>query len=151
MPAVLSGTSAGGVNASALAAFADHPLGGIRQLRDAWAELRLDHTVRPSSVELLSMFLDVTGTPARIRRALRALSIRGGILDPTPIAHQITKAPLHRIGEHIAAGRIHGVAVSATRVANGDAFVFFEGKPERPWSARELVTPVATTLRLEHV
>lgn len=151
MPAVLSGTSAGGVNASALAAFADDPLEGIRQLRDAWAELRLDHTVRPSSAELLSMFLDVTGTPARIRRALRALSIRGGILDPTPIEHQIMKAPLDHIQEHIDAGRIKGVAVSATRVANGDAFVFYEGQPVKPWSVRELVTPVATQLRLEHV
>src|SRR5690606_19965087 len=93
MPTVLSGTSAGGVNATALAAFADDPRVGVRQLHDAWAELRLDHTVRPSTVELLSMLLDVTGTPARLRRAFRALSIRGGILDPTPIAHQMARAP----------------------------------------------------------
>lgn len=151
MPVVVSGTSAGGINAAALAAFADEPLVGIKQLRDAWADLRLDQAVRPSTVELLAMLLDIVGTPVALRRALHALSIRGGLLDPTPIAHQIAKAPLARIPEHLRSGRLRGVAVSATRVSNGDAVVFHDGVEVMPWSSRELVTPIATQLRLEHV
>jgi len=151
MPVVVSGTSAGGINAAALAAFADDPLEGVKQVRDAWEELRLANAVRPSTVELLSMLLDVVGTPAGLRRAMHALTIRGGLLDPTPIEHQIAKAPLERIPELLRRGVLRGVAVSATRVSNGDAVVFHDGVQVEPWSVHELVVPVATHLRLEHV
>jgi NTE family protein len=151
MPSVLSGTSAGGINASAFAAFADVPATGARMLTEAWSELRLDQTLRPSSIEMLSMLLDLTGAPVTVRRAIRAFSIRGGILDPRPIAKQIAKAPLARIGEHLRTGRLRGVAVSATRVANGEAVVFHDGVDVQPWLPHELVTPVATRLTLQHV
>lgn len=151
MPSVLSGTSAGGINVAALAAFADAPLEGIKQLRDAWCALRLDQTVRPSSVELLSMFLDVSGAPARWRRALRACTIRGGVLDPRPIANEIERVPIDRIADHVRAGLLDGVAISATRVASGEAVVFYDGTNVKPWSPRELAIPVATRMTREHV
>jgi NTE family protein len=151
MPDVLAGTSAGAINATALAAFADAPLAGVTELRRAWSELRLARTVRPSSVELLSMFLDVTGAPASLRRAIRAFSIRGGLLDPAPIARQIERAPIARIAEHLRAGRLRGVANSATRVSNGEAVVFHQALSVHPWSAREHITPIATELTVDHV
>lgn len=153
MPAVVSGTSAGAINAAALAAFADVPRVGAARLRDAWTELRLERTLRPSSIELLSMFLDVTGTPVSLRRAIRALSIRGGLLDPTPIARQIEKAPIARIGEHLRARRLLGVAVSATRVVDGGAVVFHDAASPIDWprSERERVRMVAAMIGVEHV
>ncbi len=151
LPTVLAGTSAGAINVTILAAFADNPATGIALLRRAWSELRLDQTVRPSSVELLSMFLDVTGAPARVRRALHALSIRGGILDPLPIARQIQKAPISSIGEHLRAQRLRGVAISATRVANGEAVVFYEAPEIDPWPAQSHITPIGTPLTVDHV
>ncbi len=151
MPTVLSGTSAGGINAAALAAFADDPAEGVKRVREAWTELQLARAVRPSSVELLSMLLDIVGTPVTLRRALRVFEIRGGLLDPAPILHQIAKAPLERIAEHLRSGRLHGVAVSATRVADGAAMVFHQGVAVTPWLPRELVRPVATHIGVEHV
>lgn len=151
MPAVLSGTSAGGINAAAIAAFADDPVTGMTQVREAWAELRLTQTVRPSSVELLSMLLDVVGTPVALRRALRAFEVRGGVLDAAPVAQQIAKAPLDRIPEHLRRGRLRGIAVSATRVSNGEAIVFHDGVDVAPWTSHELVTPVATRIGNQHV
>jgi NTE family protein len=82
---------------------------------------------------------------------LRALAIRGGVLDPAPITAEIRKAPLERIPDHLRAGRLHGVAVSATRVANGEAVVFHGGSRVEPWSPRENVTPVAARLDERHV
>jgi len=108
LPGVLVGTSAGAINATALAAFADAPLAGVTQLRRAWSELRLAQTVRPSSVELLSMFLDVTGVPASLRRAIRACSIRGGLLDPRPI---------HRSRMSCRAAHEHRVAITSSGCA----------------------------------
>src|SRR5512143_162942 len=81
MPDVVSGTSVGALNAMAFAAAADEPALGIRALVRAWTELRLGRILRPSSIELLAMLLDLTGAPLRLRRALQIRSIRGGLLD----------------------------------------------------------------------
>ncbi len=146
MPRVLAGTSAGAINAATLASFADAPAAGTRLLARAWSELHLDQILRPSSIELLSMALDVAGAPVRLRRALRIRSIRGGLLDPSPIARLVAHAPLARIDEHLAAGRLGGIAVSATRVATGVAVVFYRGaKAAAPWREPNVVaieTPV---------
>lgn len=152
IPRVMSGTSAGALNAMALAAFADEPVLGIRALVRAWTELRLGQFLRPSSIELLSMFLDVTGVPQRLRRAFQIRSIRGGLLDQTPIAELVARIPLGRIDEHLASGRLLGVAVSATRVATGAAVIFHQtAKLARAWQLEAHLIPIATRITAAHV
>jgi NTE family protein len=152
MPDVVSGTSAGALNAMALAAFADEPALGVRLLIRAWTELRLGQVLRPSSVELLSMLLDVTGAPLRLRRALQIRAIRGGLLDPAPIARLVRRIPFERIGEQLAAGRLRGAAISATRVETGAAVIFHQTKKlARPWQSEPNLVPLATRITAEHV
>lgn len=152
MPVIVSGTSAGALNTMALASSADQPASGIRLLVRAWTELRLGRILRPSSIELLSMLFDVTGAPLRLRRALRIRSIRGGLLDQAPIAELAMQIPLGRIDEHLASGRLHGAAVSATRVATGAAVIFYQtAKLARPWHVQANLVPVATRITTDHV
>lgn len=152
MPDVVSGTSAGALNAMAFAASADEPVLGIRLLVRAWTELRLGQILRPSSLELLSMVLDLTGAPLRLRRALQIRLIRGGLLDQAPIAALVTRIPLARIAEHLAAGRLRGVAVTATRVATGAAAIFHQtANLARPWQAEANLVPIATRITIDHV
>ena len=152
MPDVVTGTSAGAINAMALAAFADRPSRGTHLLMAAWQELRIDRVVRPSSIELLSMLLDVTGAPRGIRRALEARAIGGGLLDAMPIARLVARIPFHRIGDHVAAGRLRGVAVSATRVATGEAVIFHQAENlAKPWHPSSNLVPVATQITSDHV
>ena len=155
IPSVITGTSAGAINAVALAAFADDPARGAQLLVRAWSELQLGQVLRPSSIELLSMVLDVAGlagASARVQRALRIRSVRGGLLDPAPIARLVAQAPIARIGAHLAAGRLRGVAVSATRVSTGAAVVFHQARSlAGPWPGESNVVPVATTLTAAHV
>ena len=152
MPEVVSGTSAGALSAMALASCADEPALGVRRLVGAWTELCLDQVLRPSSIELLTMFLDVSGAPLRLRRALRIRSIRGGLLDPAPIARFVGQLPLRRIDEHLASGRLRGVAVSATRVATGAAVIFYQAaKLARPWQPEANLVPVAARITIDHV
>lgn len=152
MPQIVSGTSAGALNAMALAAFADEPGLGIRLLVRAWTELRLGSVLRPSSVELLSMLLDVAGAPVRLRRALQIGAIRGGLLDPAPIARLVRQIPFERIDQHLASGRLHGVALSATRVATGAAVIFYQvAKLARPWQSEPNLVPIATPITADHV
>src|SRR5678816_2914873 len=92
------------------------------------------------------MLLDVTGAPARLRRALQVRWIRGGLLDAAPIARLIARAPIASIAEHVAAGRLRGIAISATRVADGAAVVFYQAAPHlAPWRSERNVVPVSYT------
>lgn len=60
--------------------------------------------------------------------------------------------PLGRIGAHLASGRLHGVAVSATRVATGAAVTFYQAaKLARPWHAERNMVPVPTQITRDHV
>ena len=149
---VFTGTSAGAINATALAAFADQPVAGTRLLAREWSELVLAQVVRPSSIELFSMLLDVAGAPTRLRRALQVRTIRGGLLDSAPIARLVARIPTARISEQVRAGHVRGIAISATRVANGRAIVFYEASPATgPWHTEVHVIPVATQLSGDHV
>jgi NTE family protein len=148
-PDVYSGTSAGAINAIALAAFADRPRIATRLLANAWSELRLEHVVRPSSIELLSMVVDVTG-PRSVWRALQVRMARGGLLDSAPIARLVEQIPCARISEQIERGHLRGAAVSTTRVSDGRAVVFYTSRPcDEPRAAE--ATFVATRLRADHV
>ena len=134
---VVCGTSAGAINAVTLAAFADRPAAGVRQLCDAWSALRIDQMLRPSVIELLSMTLDVTGAPRSARRAIRACGARGGLLDPAPIRSLVDQVPLDRIPAQLRTGQLRGIAISTTRVATGKAVVFYQAASPIPsWPSR---------------
>lgn len=125
---VLSGTSAGAINAAALASHADDPAAGASRLVAEWTGLRLEQVLRPSAIELLSMFSDLTGGRLRaLRRALVARGARGGLLDVRPLERLCTEATASdRIAAHLDAGLLRGIAVSATRVRTGRAVVFHQ-------------------------
>ncbi|HEY6034845.1 MAG TPA: patatin-like phospholipase family protein, partial [Kofleriaceae bacterium] len=74
---ILSGSSAGAINASALAALADDPIGRSVRLRDTWTELRLGRILRPSAIQILEMLVDLGGGEAWSRLCRRALVARG--------------------------------------------------------------------------
>jgi NTE family protein len=61
---ILCGTSAGALNASALAAFARRPLEGVALLARRWTEMRLDHMVRIDRCEVLRLVRALLGHPS---------------------------------------------------------------------------------------
>lgn len=146
---VVSGTSAGAINAAALAAFADRPAWGAIRMCEAWTGLRLGQVLRPSALELLRSAFETSEVSSRLLRGLRISHARGGILDPRPIARLLEAAvPIDRIEGHLAAGLLQGVALSATHVASGRAAVFFQSAGEvAPWPAKGAI---AVRTRLEH-
>ena len=151
-PRRVLGNVGGAINATALSAFADQPQLGTRLLTEAWGELELSRIVRPSSIEVLSMLLDVTGAPSSWRRAVQVRSSRGGLLESAPIAKLVARIPMARIADQLRAGRLRGIAISATRVADGAAIVFHAGAQlARAWKARANVVPVASELTVQHV
>lgn len=129
---VVSGTSAGAINAAGLASGADDPGAAVDRLAERWTALRLEEVLRPSAVELLSMIAEVGAAPARLQRVLRALGARGGLVDARPIERLCEEAVRPgQIAAHLAAGRLGAVAVAATQVATGRATVFHQGGAAR--------------------
>lgn len=147
---VLAGVSAGAINAAYLATQADDFRAATRNLWALWHDLDSSRVYRTDVARLTTI-----GT-----RWLRDLSL-GGVLGAGTINFLLDTAPLHaylkerlaieRIGEHLASGRLRGVAVTATNYLTGTAVSFFDGAPDiRPWTRSNRIG-VRSTIGREHV
>lgn len=141
---VLSGTSVGAIHAAAMASDIDCLGAAIARMREAWQALRLEQQLRPSAVELLSMLSDFAGRATSVRRVLRALGARGGIVDARPV-RRLCEAAVDggRIAEQLHRSRLRGVAVAATQVSTGRATVFYQARISAARSS--VMTPVELT------
>ncbi|OLD36148.1 MAG: hypothetical protein AUI19_01485 [Myxococcales bacterium 13_1_40CM_2_68_15] len=132
---VVTGISAGAINAAYLASRADRMAEASGRLAALWGELRIDRVMRTDAVSLFSI-----GS-----RWLRDLTL-GGVLKPNARSnHLLDTTPLREflsanidfeaIARHIASDLLHGLAVSATSYTTGTAVTFFDGHgaPE-PWT-----------------
>jgi NTE family protein len=144
---VLSGTSAGSINALMLAAHADKPAVRATLLAQQWTDLQLDDVVRPSPREMLHMLTRAIGRSTR-----KGETNGGGMFDPAAI-QRIVRAgvPADAIDENIRSGRVSAISVSTTHVASGRTVVFVQqrggGVPH--WSDPTMVAR-ATCIGPEH-
>lgn len=134
--AIITGTSAGALNAAALACGADDFDQTVRRVVSIWKNFQT-HEVYQSDV------LSVMRTGARWISLLslgwviarwRRLKPRS-LLDNTPLAQLlITMVPLERLPGLIAQGHLHALAVTASSYSSGQHVTFFEGLSHlRPW------------------
>jgi NTE family protein len=147
---VLSGLSAGAINAAALATHADDFRRAVRELSDTWLSLTPDQVYRTDPVSLGRLGV----------RWLKDLSTGGvlgesrasHLLDTTPLRELIAKRiDLSRIPRHVASGVLRGVAVSATNYLTGTIVTFFDGAPAiEPWSRYDRIA-FREQLTLDHV
>ena len=134
--AIITGTSAGALNAAALACGADDFDQTVRRVVAIWKNFKT-HEVYQSDV------LSVMRTGARWLSLLslgwviarwRRLKPRS-LLDNTPLAQLLTTmVPLERLPGLIAQGHLHALAVTASSYSSGQHVTFFEGLSHlRPW------------------
>jgi NTE family protein len=129
---VLVGTSAGAINAAALAAGGRRFADAVGILERVWSGFHLDQVVRTDAGPVLR---------AGLHWAVSLLS--GGLLlapprsllDTTPLRDLLEATiPLERIPESIAAGPVRALAVATTSYSTGQAVAFFEAEPTtREW------------------
>jgi NTE family protein len=129
---VLVGTSAGAINAAALAARGRRFAEAVATLERVWSGFHLDQVVR-------------IDTGAVLRAGLHwAVSLLSGgwllspprsLLDTTPLRGLLQRTiPLERIPSSIAAGPVEALAVATTSYTTGQAVAFFEaGHASREW------------------
>ncbi len=131
---VLVGSSAGSINASFLASRAEDFGRATRELSDLWTTLRAASVYRTGVVAVskkAASWLTDLGLGGLIG------SGRGrSLLDTAPLRELLeSNLDPDAISRNVAAGRVHGVSVTATDYERGVAVNFYEGAPEiAPWS-----------------
>ncbi|MES2187326.1 MAG: patatin-like phospholipase family protein [Pseudomonadota bacterium] len=147
---IITGTSAGAINASALACGADDFDGAVRQLVRVWENFRAEQVYRADSLAMLRSgarwltLLSLGWAVARWRR-LRPRSL----LDNQPLEELLsTLVPLARLPRLIRQGYLQALAVTASSYSSGEHVTFFEaGRNTQPWArsqrlaVRHRITP----------
>jgi NTE family protein len=147
---IITGVSAGAINAVSLAAHTGTFPESIVTLRRNWELLGPDDVfgVRPLSLIGAVGRMVLHALTGR-RRGLPAFR---GLLDPRPLRRFLERhAQLEGIGRNIAEGRLRAVALSATVYGTGATATFVQGAPDIPLWSRTRRYAVRTTLTFEHV
>lgn len=125
---VISGTSAGAINAASLAAHADRFRGAVRALEAVWANFTSDKVYQTSSGAMLRSGL----------HWLAALTLGGlGVMNPpsllnnSPLRRLLAgQIPFERIQQNIDRGYLHAASVTVSSYHTGRCISFFQGHPE---------------------
>jgi NTE family protein len=133
---IITGTSAGAINASALACGADDFDASVRQIVEVWKNFRAEQVYRADSVSMLRsgatwMTLLSLGWLLAKWRRIKPRSL----LDNTPLGELLRRlVPLERLPYLIRKGHVQALAVTASSYSSGEHITFFEGhKRLVPW------------------
>lgn len=144
---IICGTSAGAINAVTLAVNATNFYKGVQYLTNAWKNFRVGDVYRSDPIGVL-------GNSARWLTGL-VLSMMGinkmnrvSLLDNTPLVNLLNQTlPTDKIQEHIDAGRLYALSITASGYGSGQSVTFYQGvKGIQPWHrARRLGIPARIT------
>lgn len=146
---ILCGTSAGAINAIALATHAGRFRLGVAGLEAVWRSFRAELVYRTE-------FLGLAGRGAHWLSALflSGLGARQPIslLDNAPLAQLLEKMiRFERIHHSIQAGHLHAVSVTCSSYTSGESVSFFEAAHGISNWRRARRVGVRTRLRLQHL
>ncbi|MEK6748876.1 MAG: patatin-like phospholipase family protein [Pseudomonadota bacterium] len=146
---IICGTSAGAINATALAVYAHHFREAVWRLTHVWHNFRVHEVFRADTWGLARAGLHWFATLAL-----------GGLGKYNPSA-LLDRAPLHKLLSHyldfdriqtsIDAGLVEALSVSASSYTTGHAIAFYQGVAKlEPWSRMRRMG-VATQLTMTHL
>ena len=133
---IICGTSAGAINATALACRADDFGEGVRELMSVWSNFRVEQVYRAdtlgvirSGARWLSLF-----SFGWLLRKWRA-NPPNSLLDNTPLVtmlHRLLDLP--RLDDALSNGTLHALAVTASSYTGGQHLTFYQSMQEiEPW------------------
>jgi len=146
---IITGTSAGAINAAALACGADNFDRAVRRIARVWRDFHAHQVYRADSLSVLRSgarwlsLLSLGWALARWRR-MRPRSL----LDNAPLEKLLVKmVPLVRLPRLLKKGHLKALAVTASSYSSGEHVTFFETEaPLQPWvrsqrkAARDRIT-----------
>lgn len=133
---IIAGTSAGAINASALACGADDFDLAVRRIVKVWRNFRANQIYEADMLSMLrsgARWMSLLSLGWLIARWHRIKP--RSLLDNTPLAQLLREmVPLERLPELIAQGHLQALAVTASSYSSGHHVTFFEGAPHlQPW------------------
>ncbi|SIR35188.1 NTE family protein [Aromatoleum tolulyticum] len=146
---ILCGTSAGGINAVALAVFAGDFNRGVRMLARIWRQFHVDQVYRADAAALLATGLR-WASALTLGWAVRQTP--GSLLDNSPLRRLLTEVlDFSAIGRSIEQGHLHAVSVAASGYSSGESLAFFEAVPEVQAWRRMQRLGVRTSIGVDHL
>ncbi|HSD43576.1 MAG TPA: patatin-like phospholipase family protein [Burkholderiales bacterium] len=142
---IVCGTSAGAINAAALAIRADNFAEAVRHLLGVWESFRVHQVYRAD-------WPGIVRTGARWVSALLLFSRANpvALLDNTPLREMLARSmEFGRIAANIDAGALHAVAVTASGYTSGQSVTFYEGGSGLEQWERSQRVGAATPLSVE--
>ena len=151
---ILTGVSAGAINAVELAAHPGRCAEKVEALHGLWSGLHPGDVYRVGALSLFGNVLRtglklVSGGHLRTRRLY-------SLVDTAPLAGLLRRTlacpegAIPGIEQNLAAGRLHAVAITASSYTTGQSITFVQGRDIRLWQ-RAHRRSVACNLRVEHV
>ena len=139
---VICGTSAGAINAAALACQADRFESAVEVVARVWENFHADQVYRADSLGVIRSgaqwltMVSIGWVIARWRRA-RPKSL----LDNSPLAELMRRlVPLERLPLMLAQGHLQALAVTASSYSSGEHFTFYEAaRAITPWERSQRV------------
>jgi NTE family protein len=144
---ILCGTSAGAINATTLAVYADDFSRGVGNLLEVWENMHCHHIYRT----------DVSSITRRGLRWLGALSWLSrhnpiSLLDNAPLKDMLERTlAFERIQDHIDSGALYAVSVTASGYTTGQSVSFFQGGSGLEGWERNQRIGAAVSLKLEYL
>ena len=133
---IITGTSAGALNAAALACGADDFDGAVRRLVEIWKNIHADQVYRSDRFSMLRSGASLMGLLALGWLVAKwQHKTPRSLLNNAPLHELLTRmVPLQRLPQLFEQGHMQALAVSASSYSSGEHITFFEGKAElQPW------------------
>ena len=145
---IICGTSAGAINAAALASGAHDLLGASEALCRVWASLTIDRVYRAETWPLLR----ITGRWARAFLSGKPAQRPVGLLDNTPLKELLAQAiPWSAIRTNIELGVVDALAITASSYDSGLSVSFCMGAEDIPMWERAQRLGLRTAISIEHL
>jgi len=143
---VICGTSAGAINAAALACSADQFDAGVEAIAQMWHDIHAEQVYRADSLGVIRSgaqwltMLSIGWLVARWRKA-RPRSL----LDNAPLAELLAQAvPLQRLPRMLAGRHLQALALTASNYSSGEHVTFYQSAaPVAPWQRSQRIAAPA--------
>jgi NTE family protein len=150
---IICGTSAGALNATALACRADNFGEGVQKLLDVWLHIAVEQVYRADSLGVLrsgARWLSLLSFGWLLRKWRAAPP--ASLLDNTPLVgllHRMLDLP--RLDAALADGLLHALAVTASSYSSGQHLTFYQSAAEiLPWVRTQRLA-LADQIGVEHL
>lgn len=146
---IITGTSAGAINAAVLASYANDIKYGTSRLEKFWTSIHCDDIYRTDALTITKTILKVVGSIL-----FGSFGLKGprSLLDNTPLSELLHKQlHLSQIQEHIDAGYLDGVAITASSYATAVAISFYQATSLIEQWHRTRRFGLSDTIAVEHI